>query len=112
MPGARRSAHQAHRETSSRAARPRRRRASRRSSLSPEVSFELAEHVADEPLTPTELRVLQLIAQGNANKEIGIQLSLSEDTVKGHIHNILSKLGAKDRTHAAMLGLKRGIISF
>lgn len=78
--------------------------------LSPDVSYELAEHATDEALTPAEIRVLKLIAEGNANKEIARALSLSEETVKGQVRNILSKLGAKDRTHAAMLGFKRGII--
>ena len=81
-----------------------------RKSMSPEVSFELAEHATDDALTPAEIRVLRLIAQGNANKEIARELSLSEETVKGQVRNILSKLGAKDRTHAAMIGFKRGII--
>ena len=81
-------------------------------SLSPEVSFQLAEHATDDALTPAEIRVLHLIAEGNANKEIAAQLSTSEDTVKGQVRNILSKLDAKDRTHAAMIGLKRGIIEF
>jgi len=81
-------------------------------SMSPEVSFQLAEHATDDALTPAEIRVLRLIADGNANKEIAAQLSTSEDTVKGQVRNILSKLGAKDRTHAAMIGLKRGIIEF
>ena len=79
-------------------------------SMSPEVSFQVAEHATDDSLTPAEVRVLRLIAEGNANKEIAAQLSTSEDTVKGQVRNILSKLGAKDRTHAAMIGLKRGII--
>jgi len=83
-----------------------------RKSLSPEVSFRLAEHATDDALTPAEVRVLSLIAAGNANKEIAAQLSTSEDTVKGQVRNILSKLDAKDRTHAAMIGLKRGIIEF
>lgn len=78
--------------------------------ISPEVSFQLAEHATDEALTPAEVRVLRLIAEGNANKEIAAQLSLSEETVKGQVRNILSKLGAKDRTHAAMIGIRRGII--
>ena len=78
--------------------------------MSPEVSYELAEHATDDALTPAEVRVLRLIAEGNANKEIAEQLSVSEETVKGQVRNILSKLGAKDRTHAAMVGLKRGII--
>ncbi len=81
-------------------------------SMSPEVSFQLAEHATDDALTSAEVRVLRLIAAGNANKEIAAQLSTSEDTVKGQVRNILSKLGAKDRTHAAMIGLKRGIIEF
>lgn len=78
--------------------------------LSAEASFEVAEHAADDALTPAEVRVLQLIAKGNANKEIAEQLSISEETVKGQVRNILSKLGAKDRTNAAMIGIKRGII--
>jgi DNA-binding NarL/FixJ family response regulator len=83
-----------------------------RKSLSPEVQFQLAEHVTDEALTPAEVRVLRLIADGNANKEIAAQLSISEETVKGQVRNVLAKLGAKDRTHAAMIGFKRGIIEF
>ena len=78
--------------------------------ISPGASFELAEHASDDALTPAEVRVLRLIAEGNANKEIAGQLSVSEDTVKGQVRNILSKLGAKDRAHAAMIGVKRGII--
>ena len=78
--------------------------------MSPEVSFQLAEHATDDALTPAEIRVLNLIAAGNANKVIAAQLSISEETVKGQVRNILSKLGANDRTHAAMIGLKRGII--
>jgi DNA-binding NarL/FixJ family response regulator len=81
-----------------------------RRALSAEASYEVAEHAADDALSPAEIRVLQLISKGNANKEIAEQLSISEETVKGQVRNILSKLGAKDRTHAAMIGLKRGII--
>jgi DNA-binding NarL/FixJ family response regulator len=80
--------------------------------LSAEASFQLAEHATDDALTPAEIRVLRLIAEGNANKEIATQLAISEETVKGQVRNILSKLGANDRTHAAMIGLKRGIIEF
>jgi DNA-binding NarL/FixJ family response regulator len=80
--------------------------------LSAEASFQLAEHATDDALTPAEIRVLRLIAEGNANKEIAAQLSISEETVKGQVRNILSKLDANDRTHAAMIGLKRGIIEF
>jgi DNA-binding NarL/FixJ family response regulator len=81
-----------------------------RKNLSPEVSFLLAEHVSDDPLSTAEIRVLRLIADGKANKEIAIALSLREETVKAQVRSILSKLGVKDRTHAAMVGLKRGII--
>lgn len=81
-----------------------------RKALSLEISFELAEHAAQEALSPVEMRVLRLIAEGNSNKEIGAQLSLTEDAVKGHVRGILAKLGANDRAHAAVIGLKRGII--
>lgn len=78
--------------------------------VSAEVSYELAEHATDDALTPAEVDVLRLIAGGNANKQIAAKLSVTEETVKGRVKNILSKLGANDRTHAAMIGLKRGII--
>jgi DNA-binding NarL/FixJ family response regulator len=81
-----------------------------RKALSPEVSYELAEHASDDALTAAEIRVLRLIAAGKANKEIAAQLSLSEETVKGQVSKILAKLGARDRTQAVMIGLKRGII--
>jgi DNA-binding NarL/FixJ family response regulator len=80
--------------------------------LSPEISYEVAEHATDDVLNPGEINVLRLIAGGNANKEIAAQLSIPEETVKGRVRSILAKLGAKDRTHAALLGLKRGIIEF
>jgi DNA-binding NarL/FixJ family response regulator len=66
--------------------------------------------MSDQSLTPAELAVLRLIAAGNANKEIGDQLGITEDTVKGRVKSILSKLDANDRTHAAIIGLKRGMI--
>ena len=78
--------------------------------LSPEVSYQIAEHATDDLLTPAEIVVLRLIAAGNANKQIADQLSIKEETVKSRVKNILSKLGANDRTQAAMIGLKRGII--
>ncbi len=78
--------------------------------LPPEIAAEIAEHATDDSLTPREIDVLRLIAGGNANKEIAAQLSLTEETVKGHVKNILAKLGANDRTHAVTLGLKRGFI--
>jgi DNA-binding NarL/FixJ family response regulator len=81
-----------------------------RRSLSPEASFQVAHHMSDQTLTPAEVLVLRLIAAGNANKEIAGQLGITEDTVKGRVKSILAKLDAHDRTHAAIIGLKRGII--
>ena len=78
--------------------------------LSSEAAAEIAEHAADDALTPREIDVLRLIAGGNANKEIAAQLSLTEETVKSHVRNLLGKLGANDRTHAVAIGVKRGII--
>jgi DNA-binding NarL/FixJ family response regulator len=78
--------------------------------IPPEIAVELADHAADDELSPREIDVLHLIAAGNANKQIADQLSIGEATVKGHVANILSKLGANDRTHAVTIGLRRGII--
>jgi DNA-binding NarL/FixJ family response regulator len=78
--------------------------------LSAEASHQLAEHATDESLTPAEVEVLRLIAGGNANKQIAARLAVTEDTIKGRVKNILSKLGANDRTHAAIIGIRRGII--
>jgi DNA-binding NarL/FixJ family response regulator len=80
--------------------------------LSPTVSRSIAEHATDDILTKSEIEVLRLIAEGKANKQIADQLAIAEETVKSRVKNILSKLGADDRTHAAMIGLKRGIIEF
>jgi DNA-binding NarL/FixJ family response regulator len=81
-----------------------------RKALSPEASYEMAEHATDDALTPAEISVLRLIAAGNANKQIADQLGITEETVKSRVKNILSKLSANDRTHAAMIGIRRGII--
>jgi DNA-binding NarL/FixJ family response regulator len=78
--------------------------------LSPELTYEVASHATDDPLTPAEISVLRLIADGNANKQIADRLSISEETVKSRVKNILSKLGANDRTQAVTIALKRGII--
>jgi len=78
--------------------------------MTPEIASEIAEHATDDALTAREIEVLQRIAGGNANKEIAAQLSITEETVKGYVKNILAKLSAKDRTHAVTIGLKRGII--
>ena len=76
----------------------------------PEVATELAEHAGDEALSPRELEVLTLVSSGNANQMIAAALCITEETVKGHVKNILAKLTANDRTHAVTIGVKRGII--
>jgi DNA-binding NarL/FixJ family response regulator len=78
--------------------------------IPPDIAAELAEHAVDDELTQREIDVLRLIAAGNSNKLIADQLSIGEATVKSHVTNILSKLGANDRAHAVTIGLKRGII--
>lgn len=78
--------------------------------IPPEVAAQLAEHAAEDPLTLREVEVLRLIAAGKANKLIAGELAITEETVKGHVKNILSKLSASDRTHAVTIALKRGII--
>jgi DNA-binding NarL/FixJ family response regulator len=77
--------------------------------IPPDIAVDLMEHVQDN-LTPREIDVLRLIADGNANKQIADQLSIGEASVKSYVANILSKLGANDRAHAVTIGLKRGII--
>jgi DNA-binding NarL/FixJ family response regulator len=76
-----------------------------------DIAAELANHTADAALTAREIEVLRLVASGHANKEISARLCINGETTKSHIKNILAKLGAKDRTHAVSLGLRRGIIS-
>lgn len=78
--------------------------------IPPEIASQIANHTADSNLSIREIDVLQLIATGNANKLVADKLSISEDTVKGHVKSILSKLGAHDRTHAVTIAVKRGII--
>src|ERR1700736_5797143 len=74
------------------------------------VAQKLAEHMADEAISPRELEVLSLMAAGKRNKEIGSELSIAEDTVKMHVRNILAKLQVSDRTEAVTVALRRGII--
>jgi DNA-binding NarL/FixJ family response regulator len=78
--------------------------------MSPSLAADMAEHSGKDGLSLKEIEVLKLIAAGHANKEIAAQLSVTEETVKSRVKNILSKLHANDRTHAAIIGLKRGII--
>lgn len=76
-----------------------------------EIAQDIAIHAAQEPLSAREISVLQLVAEGKANKVIAWELSLSEDTVKAHLRSIFSKLDVNDRTQAVTLALRRGIIS-
>jgi DNA-binding NarL/FixJ family response regulator len=78
--------------------------------MSPEVAADVAGHSMDDVLTAAEVEVLRLISQGCGNKEIAARLSVTEHSVKSRVKSILAKLEANDRTHAAMIGLKRGII--
>ena len=78
--------------------------------IPPEIAVEMAEHHSDDALTEREIEVLKQVSAGNANKMVAYNLELSEETVKAHMKNILSKLGARDRTHAVTIALKRGII--
>jgi DNA-binding NarL/FixJ family response regulator len=78
--------------------------------IPPEVAAELAEHTAEDDLSSREIDVLWLIADGYANKEIAIKLCIADETVKGHVANILAKLHAIDRTHAVTTAIRRGII--
>jgi DNA-binding NarL/FixJ family response regulator len=81
-----------------------------RRAIAPAIAAQIAEHSGEESLTPKETQVLRLIAAGNANKQIAAQLSITEETVKSRVKNILSKLGANDRTHAVAIAIKRGIV--
>ena len=81
-----------------------------RSSIPPEIAAELAEHMNADALSPREIEVLRNVAAGHSNKIVADDLAISEDTVKGHMKNILSKLGANDRTHAVILAIKRGFL--
>lgn len=76
----------------------------------PSVACTLAEQMYMDTLTPREIDVLRLAAVGNTNHKIGVQLGLSEGTVKTHMKNVLAKMRARDRTHAVLLGIQRGII--
>jgi DNA-binding NarL/FixJ family response regulator len=78
--------------------------------IPPEIAKELAEHVVDDILTEREIEVLRRVATGTSNKIIADHLNLTEATVKAHMKNILSKLGANDRTHAVTIALKRGFL--
>ncbi len=70
----------------------------------------LSENIGSEELTPTETRILQQITAGKSNKEIAYDLNISENTVKTHVKNVFEKLGVSDRTSAATLAIRRGLV--
>src|SRR5882672_5772899 len=78
--------------------------------VSAEVASQIALHAGQEALSEREIGILKLIAAGNSNKEIARRLSISEDTVKGHLKATFSKLGVADRTEAVTVAMRRGII--
>jgi len=80
--------------------------------IPPQVASRLAERMGSDELTEREIEVLRLVASGKSNREIGEALRIAEGTVKAHVNNILNKLGANDRTHAAMIALQRGLFRF
>jgi DNA-binding NarL/FixJ family response regulator len=79
-------------------------------SICPEVATEVAKHILDDVLSEREIQVLKRVAGGTANRVIGSELGLTEATVKSHLKSIMLKLGANDRTHAVVIGIKRGIL--
>jgi DNA-binding NarL/FixJ family response regulator len=78
--------------------------------IPPEIAVSIAEHVSDDDLSNREIDVLRRVAEGMSNKIIASQMALSEATIKSHLKNILSKLGANDRTHAVTIATKRGFL--
>ncbi|MEO7538900.1 MAG: response regulator transcription factor [Pyrinomonadaceae bacterium] len=78
--------------------------------IPPEIAGILSEHLGQEDLTPTEETVLRMVVGGMSNKEIAFALDITENTVKTHVQNLFSKIGVSDRTSAAMLAIKRGLV--
>ncbi len=81
-----------------------------RKRIPPEIAINLAEHLSADDLSIREVEVLRSVASGNSNKIVADDLAITEDTVKGHMKNIMSKLGANDRTHAVLIAIKRGFL--
>jgi DNA-binding NarL/FixJ family response regulator len=81
-----------------------------RKAIQPQLAAKLAEHIGDDILSAREVEVLALVARGNRNRDIGAHLFISEETVKAHLKHIRDKLGAKDRTEAIAIAVRRGII--
>jgi two-component system, NarL family, response regulator len=78
--------------------------------IEPAIAQQIADYASDPTLTSREIEILQLVSGGNSNKRIAKTLTISEETVKSHVRNIIAKLGVHDRTHAVTLAVRRGII--
>lgn len=78
--------------------------------VAPDVAAEIAQHVADEPLSTREATVLRLVAMGRSNREVALHLAISEETVKAHMKSIFAKLKVCDRTHAVTTAIRRGVL--
>jgi DNA-binding NarL/FixJ family response regulator len=78
--------------------------------IPPEIAASMAEHLFLDSLSVREIEVLRSVAAGHSNKIVAGELSISEDTVKGHMKSILAKLDANDRTHAVLIAMKRGFL--
>jgi DNA-binding NarL/FixJ family response regulator len=78
--------------------------------IPPEIAASLAERLSADDLSEREIEVLRSVAAGSSNKVVASQLSISEDTVKGHMKNIMAKLAANDRTHAVLIAMRRGFL--
>jgi DNA-binding NarL/FixJ family response regulator len=77
-----------------------------------ELAARMAEHTGEDRVTAREIRVLECVASGRRNREIGERLFISEETVKVHVKRIMAKLGARDRTHAVAIANRRGVVRF
>jgi DNA-binding NarL/FixJ family response regulator len=77
-----------------------------------ELAARMAEHVGEDRVTDREIQVLECVAAGRHNREIGERLFISEETVKVHLKRIMAKLGARDRTHAVAIANRRGVVRF
>jgi len=78
--------------------------------IPPDTAVELAGNHGSKSLSSREVQALRMIAEGNSNKQVAYTLGVTEDTVKGYMTNILAKLHAKDRTHAVVIAMRRGIL--
>ncbi len=77
-----------------------------------ELAARIAEHMGEDRVTAREIQVLECVAAGRHNREIGERLFISEETVKVHLKRIMAKLGARDRTHAVAIANRRGVVRF